>query len=353
MKHLPVFFASLSCCGNALAQPEVPAAPAETRMVGRQLSWDNDLWGSGKTDRWYTNGLRLSWTFDQAATDQPVTDFVSGVGAALLGEASLEAGKRPTVTYTIGQTMYTPRNITRSDPQPDDRPWGAFLYTGTTVHSYQQRWFHATELKLGVTGKHAYGGEAQRFVHRNLTRSPRPEGWDQQLGGRIGAQLSHLRIYRFGDNQENDRFGFQLGGGGAAGSLRSYAMVSAAMLVGDLKGTDSPIAIGNEGDLVTQDFNNRDQFKRFHGFVAGAATAVGYSYFLRGKTPYGHANIKPKPYHLTLQWGVSVPLQRWKSWLPRLTYTHTHRTAEFEVRNLPAKDARQNWGTLGFHWDLE
>jgi hypothetical protein len=328
------------------------AAPAAAKdgIQGAQLHWDNDVWGGGSgSDRWYTNGLRASWSWNATATT------ALGRGLDLAGKWWLWEGSSPTLTYAFGQSMYTPANIKIAAPQPDDRPWGAFLFVGATAHAYEGKEFRATELKLGTTGKSAAGEQAQSWVHKHLTNSARPAGWDQQLKPRLGVQLSHARLRRFGDGLTGDTFGFQTSWGVALGSLRNYAHAGVAMTVGDLTGTNSPLSLANEGDFVIQDFNNRQQFRKLFGYVALSATAMGYNYFLQGQTPYGRSQIDVKPLFASVQLGVSLPFHAIPglSWMPRVVYSQTMRGPEFVSRLPGAKAQSTRYGSLTFHWDLE
>ena len=323
-------------------------AQANDEVAGWQVAWDNDVWAKGKTDRWYTNGLRLTWTYNKPPQNELSRLFLRGSEWFLWEEPT------PTLSYSIGQAMYTPRDIRLPVPPIDDRPWGAFLYFGVTAHAYKGDEFRATELKMGVTGKYALGEQAQKLVHR-ITSSAVPQGWDQQLKARLGVQLTHARVYRIGDTVANDKVAVQLGWGAGVGTLRARANIDAAIVVGSLGGRNSPLLIGNEGDFIAQDFNNRPQFREPFVFLAGNVTGVVYNYFLEGSTPYGRATIEPKRTYTVLTFGASLPLQRWlgSDW-PRLVYSQSVRSAEFvSSTNASREELRQRWGTLALHWDLD
>ncbi len=334
----------VSCSVSTHAQE---GFPSKDELMGTQLNWDNDLWAPSKIDRWYTNGIRYSWTYRKTPNTVLAREFADA-SKVVFGPSSA-----PTLTYTVGQLMYTPRDITVSGPQPNDRPWGGFLYFGLTAHAYEGRTFSAAEVKLGLTGKYAFAEQTQTAIHK-IVDSARPAGWDQQLEPRLGAQLTYTRLSRFGNNLLNDRVGFQLGWGGAVGTVRTYANVNATMLIGDLDGNDPPILIGNEGDFISQDFNNRPVFKKPFGYISAGLNAVGYNYFLTGPTPYGASLISPLPGFVTIQVGVSVPLQHWlKGGWPRLVYAVSARSPEFENAGLGQGAGIQRWGTFTANWDFQ
>lgn len=329
----------LACAASAFASDD---------LKGLQLSWDNDLWGKGRTDRWYTNGLRITGTYKQPPKNELSRLFQRG------SQWFLWDGIEPTLSYSLGQTMYTPRDITRPVPPVDDRPWGAFLYFSITAHASQGREFRATELKLGTTGRYALGEEAQKLVHR-ITSSPEPQGWSQQLKARPGLQLTHARVYRHNDRVLREFVGLQTGYGLGVGTLRGRASVDVSIIVGDLSGANAPLMVGNEGDFVVQDFEKRDQYKKVFGFVSANLTAVGWNYFLDGRTPYGHPAVDPKRFYTVVNAGVSLPLNEWGcKACPRLVYSQSTRSAEFVSRLRPdGSERRQRWGTLAAHWDLD
>jgi hypothetical protein len=83
-------------------------------VVGWQVNWDNDAWGKGKTDRWYTNGIRISWTYDQLPTFVVGKLFLDG------SEWFLWRDVVPTLSYSFGQTMYTPKgSAIRAETEQD------------------------------------------------------------------------------------------------------------------------------------------------------------------------------------------------------------------------------------------
>lgn len=334
----------------AVAAPAI-AASSDGDLAGFQLNLDNDVFARPNTDRWYTNGIRASWTYKGSPSNVLSQSLRRG------SEWFLWDGVTPTLTYSAGQTMYTPRDITRSDPQAEDRPWGALLFGSVTAHAYspdaRRSEFRATEIKFGITGEGALGEPVQAGIHR-LTQSARPQGWDQQLRSRLGIQLSHARVRRLRDLATDKWLGVQWGWGVGAGSLRVHGNLNAALLIGDLSGPDAPLLIGNEGDFVVQDFSNRDQFRNIYVFLAGNVTGVAYNYFLEGPTAYGRSNIEPRRSYAMVTTGFSLPTQRWlgKGW-PRIVYAQTTRSPEFSSPTLGRAETRQRWGTLTLNWDRE
>jgi lipid A 3-O-deacylase len=287
---------------------------------------ENDLW-VGKTDHWYTNGVRVSWASD-GDPEYGVAEFITKVGKTFLW-----GYQKPRMNYAIGQTMYTPTDITVSTAQPNDRPWGGYLYFAAAASEFHERDFRRNEMKVGVTGPYAYTEQTQTFVHRNLTKSPIPEGWHQQLKQRLGVQWTTGHIHRFGDDAKDvDLFGFQWGYGLSVGTVRVNANANVGMVFGDLKGTNSPMFMGNEGDFVTPDFENRKQFEGVVAFVMAGITGVAYNYFIEGPTPYGKSDLTVRPFYGSAQAGLSIPLWEFEDSRLRLVVAVNAKQAEFNRR---------------------
>jgi lipid A 3-O-deacylase len=329
----------------------IQAVAEDDTLSGFQLSWDNDLWAGANQDRWYTNGIRFTWALKERP-EGAVTALARDSGRWFLWD-----GVKPSISYSFGQLMYTPADIGVATPQPNDRPWGAYLFGSVTAYGYEPgtdgNEFRATELKVGLTGRSAAGKPVQSFVHRATSSAP-PKGWDLQLKERLGVQLSHSQVYRIRDLPKHEYVGAQVGVGGTVGTLRTLGNVNAALVVGNLAGKNTPLMVGNEGDYVVQDLNAREQFKQPYGFVAVSLTGIVSNYFIDGATPYGRPQIKPKAGYSVVQWGVSLPLRYWlhdSSW-PRVVYTQSTRSPEFSSPVLGKKESWQQWGTLTAIWDF-
>lgn len=330
----------------------------KNRLAGSQLNWENDAWVPSHTDRWYTNGTRYSWTY---RVNDP--DSTLGRMGAAIGQYAMGISEIPTLTYTVGQTMYTPRDITVATPQPNDRPWAAFLYVGITgSHNDGNGSFSSADLKLGYTGQAAQGEITQSAVHR-LINSPQPMGWANQIEPRLGVQLSYARVRLLKQDLLKDRLGLQFGWGGAIGTLRTYANANATLVVGKLGnlggGRAPPVLIANEGDFVVQDFGNNAVYRQPFAYLSLGANTVAYNHFISGTTPYGTSNLKHLPLVAVAQAGVSLPLDVWfnphlgRRYLPRLVIALNARSSEFEVIGSNAPGGVQRWGSFTLNWDFE
>ncbi len=351
---------SLLLLAGLAAAPAAQAADA-TRSDGWQFEIDNDVLARERTDRWYTNGVRLTRSVlpPSAELDRPSV-HVLALGKALLGASVKDESSMFGVHWMIGQTMYTPRDISRADPQPDDRPWAGWLYAGLAVDGTREGgsllgrpgdFYQQTELKLGVIGRPSGADGLQRMVHDKWTGSTEPAGWHLQVRRRVGVQLAHLRVMRLGDSEKDrDRVGFHVGMSGHLGNLRNYVSLQAGVSLGWLEGRNPVFVISNEGDLVIQDFGSRAALSRPVLFMNVSSTLVGSNRFIEGNTLYGPSNIELKRQVHAWQWGVSWAFGADKQW--RLVYAQTARTPEFSSPAVGADEGLQRWGTLSVNYLL-
>jgi lipid A 3-O-deacylase len=123
------------------------------------------------------------------------------------------------VSFSIGQNMYTPWDKERSDLIRDDRPYAGVTCAAAGLHAKNSHCMDSLELALGIIGPHSYAGEVQEEVHK-LIGSTVPRGRDNQLkdepigyyvlpftrgalGNTITCGSTELQI-RFGWNLPND-----------------------------------------------------------------------------------------------------------------------------------------------------
>ena len=146
-----------------------------------QLFVENDM--LARTDRYYTNGIKFGG-------GMPL-DLIQGPAAGLLRDLAPASEGKVHLGLFLGQNLYTPRSITRSDAQPDDRPWAAWLYLGGVAQRTRGNRLDTVELDLGMIGPAALGRQVQSGWHR-LIGSPQPRGWQHQLRNEPAFLVSWL-----------------------------------------------------------------------------------------------------------------------------------------------------------------
>ncbi|MDE2292445.1 MAG: lipid A deacylase LpxR family protein [Elusimicrobia bacterium] len=150
--------------GTPLAAAPLPGLPAPRWELG--VRFENDFFAG--TDRGYTNGGAVSVTREGAGWLAPLADRLPwGRG-------------RRAVSVEAGQLMFTPADLSRSSPDPSDRPYAALLFAAVSLHVDTPSRYDGFKLVSGVVGPGADAAQAQRMVHRAI-HDVQPQGWGHQL----------------------------------------------------------------------------------------------------------------------------------------------------------------------------
>lgn len=147
--------------------------------------YENDMIGGG-TDAHYTSGVRLTY-FDLGAKFPQICHNIAEL------VPTFDINETSSAYYSLGQNLYTPDDIQSAVPDPKDRPWAAFLYGSIGMASLNHNYIDELEATIGVVGPAALGEQTQRSVHKYITGSPLPQGWDNQLKNEPGLILSWQR----------------------------------------------------------------------------------------------------------------------------------------------------------------
>lgn len=146
--------------------------PADWEQGGTfNILFENDLFFD--TDRDYTNGVQLSYT------TPPDRNLGWAVGLARMLPFFPQDGEVRT-SYSIGQNIYTPSDITVANPPLTSRPYAGFLYGAIGLIADTGTELDQLQVQLGVVGPASLAKESQTFVHR-IIRDRKPMGWHYQL----------------------------------------------------------------------------------------------------------------------------------------------------------------------------
>jgi hypothetical protein len=170
--------------GAGQARPEgapAPAPPARSWAVS--LRWENDTFGD--TDHFYTNGAGLAVSHTGPSWADPLFDLLPW------------RDNRRTVSYALGQAMFTPDDTSRVIPDPTDRPYAGVLAFSLGLDADQPNRYDGLRLILGVVGPASGAEDVQKQVHRIIS-SDIPQGWDSQLHNEplLNINYEHRRRFR-------------------------------------------------------------------------------------------------------------------------------------------------------------
>lgn len=308
---------ALGWVSPARAGEDIEAAGLERRdapLGSFSLVFENDR--TAATDRHYTHGSYASWT----SAPGRVPGLLERLGASI---PLLETGA-DRVGYVLGQTMFTPDNISTRRLVENDRPYAGWLYGGLRLVSEQADGLQRLELDLGVVGPASQADDIQKIVHQVLGVQ-RPNGWDNQLDNEPGALLIYERKWR------------NIGAvGGLEGALIPHvsAAVGNVMTLGAAGGT---LAIGRNLDAnwgppriypgIRGTDHDAGDGASLHWslFAGGEARLVAHNVFLDGNTFSDSHSVDRNLLVGDVQAGLQV------SYGPaRLAFTYVVRTREFE-----------------------
>ena len=147
-------------------------------------------------DRHYTNGAAL----DFAHKSDTLQGWVDALGLPNSGTA---AG------IFVAHEIYTPEDLSRENPDPDDRPYAGYLYGGVYAQreadgGYVDHLDHL-QLNLGVVGPSSLAEEVQDYIHENFSGDD-PMGWDAQLGDELAVNLVYRRVARWSLTRQTSRY---------------------------------------------------------------------------------------------------------------------------------------------------
>lgn len=187
---------------------------------------ENDFFGGG-TDRNYSNGLRLERI--SAADDvHPVLDWVGHRLPWLdLKRTDLRQG------FGLSHVIFTPEDISAVVPDPNDRPYAAWLALSGTVTASNETFQDTLQVNISVVGPAALGEFVQNNWH-GVIGIDQANGWDSQLKNEPGIEIIAQRL------QVLDRWELPLGletdfaanWGGAIGNVRTYANAGLTARIG-------------------------------------------------------------------------------------------------------------------------
>jgi hypothetical protein len=150
-------------------------------------------------DRHYVNGVNLAYLSAPLSMDQGWAARVSTNIESALRPLFPHAGQADEQRFewtVLGQQLFTPANKSLSVPDPQDRPYAAWLYTGfNLLQERDHRALESLSASIGVVGPWALGDEVQNTFHKAFGFGL-AEGWSHQLRNEPALDVSYLRKWR-------------------------------------------------------------------------------------------------------------------------------------------------------------
>lgn len=286
------------------------------------IVFENDSIGSG-TDQNYTNGTRFTY-FDVNASFPDIAHVLADY------VPTFDINKSSSVYYSFGQNLYTPDDIGSPVQDPNDRPWAAFLYGSIGMATQTGNHIDELEATIGIVGPLALGEQVQTEVHRHITNSPLPNGWDNQLENEPGLILSAQRRWLVAPLVKLERLTLSLSPylGVSLGNVYTYASTGFTFrLTSQRSGlSDTPLRVrpALPGSGYFEESPAGWGWSIFGGIEG---RAVARNIFLDGSTFVESHNVTKLPVVGDANIGVALKVRR-----VRLSYTLVLRSKEFKTQ---------------------
>jgi hypothetical protein len=330
---LPGLFAPFALAAENAGDEPVAQAYCLQRGDEIQVFIENDSFGS--TDQYYTNGIKFGCGIPAGR----VSKLFTLPPDALLRQ--ITDGAQNHFGLFLGQNLYTPRDISITGPQPNDRPWAAWLYVGAVAQSVKEEVLdsgitegrlHTVEVDLGVVGPPALGRQVQSFWHRHIVDAPEPKGWGNQIRGEPGFMVSYLHKRRYGNRNSVQ---FVPHAGMSLGTIMTFVRTGGIVRIGRNMTGFGPDSIepggamlknarflkeseGGAGD-VRRDFE-------WFAFAGVDGRVIGHNIFLDGSLFRDGPGVQRRDTVYDISAGLSVRLDQL-----RVSVTRIKRSEEFRT----------------------
>jgi hypothetical protein len=184
--------------GFVLSLPEQTLAEDPQHQAWISVTEENNNLGAD-SDHYYVNGFNASWL---SADINGSTDSVSAQMANrtmdwlpwLFGDSRSDRRIDWTV---LGQQIFTPSDKTRAVPDPGDRPYAGWLYTGVDLlQNDDGKGLDDLALTMGLVGPDALGRQVQNGVHKVFGFGS-SNGWSYQLHDEPVITLTYAHKWRW------------------------------------------------------------------------------------------------------------------------------------------------------------
>ncbi len=191
------------------------------------ISFENDFFTPANQDRHYTQGIRISYLAGEDRGLKPVQTVIRAL-PLIPGEAHVR------VSYSLGQSAFTPEDIKATEPVLDDRPYAGWLYLALGGAVISGNKFDSVELSIGMIGPSSAAGISQEAIHTILDGRD-PKGWSNQLGNEFALQIFRERKWRMihSGGDQGLQLDFMPHLGGSLGNILIYGAAGGVVRIGN------------------------------------------------------------------------------------------------------------------------
>ncbi len=316
----------------------LPFSSAQTVAADKHqtffIHFENDIFG--ETDKHYTNAFKLTW-LSSDLTEFDEDTRLPRWGLPLLKSLPLmnRPGFQRNIGISLGQSIYTPEDISRRDLIKEDRPYAGWTYLSLTFHVKNTVKLDVFEVTVGVVGPASMAEKTQKVIHGWL-ESMDPKGWDHQLRNEPGLIIGWQRSWRLFSAGMGSGLGFDFIPriGAVAGNVSTYANIGGEVRFGYNLPFDFGTSFIRSGSGIEAPADTNDPRLRrhenvgIHLFVDVEGRAVARNIFLDGNTWKESHRVDRKRLVADMAAGLSILYKHLK-----LSYAHVYRTKEFDGQN--------------------
>ena len=340
LKHTAIFISAIGL--TLLLFLSIAQADPADKNQSLIFYLENDIFGG--TDRHYTNAFRLTW-ISQDLTEYDEDTRLPRWGLPIIRKMPLinRPGFQRNIGLSIGQNIYTPKDISRRDLIKDDRPYAGWTYLAIAFHVKNTFKLDVFEVTMGMVGPASLAEETQKIIHGWL-KSKEPKGWNHQLRNEPGLTIGWQRNWRLLIKNVGNDFGFDLIPriGGIAGNIYTCANIGGEIRFGYNLPLDFGTSFIRSGSGIEAPADKTDPRLRlrknfgFHLFADVDGRFVARNIFLDGNTWKESHRVHRKAWVADMALGCSLVYKYLK-----LSYAHVYRTKEFD-----GQDQNQLFGSL-------
>ena len=314
-----ILAASVAFSSAARAQSQTNSAGDEKGAFS--ILFENDIFDN--TDHDYTNGVELGYTTSPNGTP----DWA--VRTARWFPFFAQTGDVRT-RYAIGQSIFTPTDISVADPALTERPYAGFLYGTMGLVADDGINMDQLQVTLGMVGPASLAQDSQNFVH-SLINDQEAMGWHTQLRDEPGLVISYERALRIIPPQSF--FGAVLDiephYGAAIGNVYDYANLGVMARFGfNLPKDYGPLRI--QPSLPGSDYFEPTAGFGAYVFAGVDGRAIARNLFLDGNSFADSRSVSKKSLVGDLTLGAAITFDAF-----RLAFTHVMRTREYATQSRP------------------
>ena len=308
---------------------------------------ENDIFAN--TDGQYTNGFKLTWTrygLAELPEDAWAHRWLYPVVKRLGFEKKPESEKA--ITFSLGQNMYTPNDIEKTELISDDRPYAGILYMELGFHHKYKNRMHTLGLCAGIVGPHSYAEALQSEGHA-LLHNKEPKGWDNQLKDEPVIGLIYDYKHKIFTSNINAGAGGDIifNAGAGLGNVKTFCHAGLMMRWG----WNVPNDCGNFPIQPATCFHSefkqstcQSQKKKYgiHLFFSAGSELVLHDIFLDGNTFRDSHSVDKKPVIGILMGGIGLVTGRVKT-----VIAYVARTKAFDTQSKSEAYGSMN---VSFHY---